>query len=214
MAAELRRTQAERTATANRRLIRAAIRLIARQGYTRTTLAQVGQTAGYTGGLVSHHFGSKKGLLRALVDQAVERFYQDQIWPLVADKSGLDALCAVVDTYLNELTAREEHVRVLYVLMGEALGPVAEIRTMLADLNRSFRDRAQTWIERGIDTGQIRPDVDPEAAAALFVGMLRGLAMQWMTDRGCFELATAREGLKAALRSHLAAPARRGTRGR
>ena len=49
-----RRTQAERSATANRRMIRAAIQLIARQGYTKTTLAQVGKEAGYTGGLVSH----------------------------------------------------------------------------------------------------------------------------------------------------------------
>ena len=51
-ATEPRRTQAERSATANRRLIRAAMRLIAHQGYSRTTLAEVGKAAGYTGGLL------------------------------------------------------------------------------------------------------------------------------------------------------------------
>jgi hypothetical protein len=44
-----RRTQAERTATANRRMIRAAIRLIARQD-TPTTLAQVGRRPATPGG--------------------------------------------------------------------------------------------------------------------------------------------------------------------
>lgn len=215
MAREPRRTQAERTATANRRLIRAAMRLIARQGYTRTTLAEVGKAAGYTAGLVSHHFGSKTGLLRELVEQAAGRFYQDQVWPVVEGKSGLDALCATVDTYLNELVVREERMRALYVLMGEALGPVAEINGVFADLNRSFRVGARGWIQAGIEAGEIRSDVDPDTEAIAFVGMLRGVAMQWMAERGCFEIDCVREVLKETLRRHLAPRAvRRGSRTR
>jgi AcrR family transcriptional regulator len=200
-----RRTQAERSATANRRLIRAAMRLIAHQGYTRTTLAQVGKEAGYTGGLVSHHFGSKEGLLRQLVEQAAGRFYQDQMWPVLEGKSGLDALCAAVDIYLGELVVREEHMRALYVLMGEALGPVAEINRVFAELNRKFRDSARGWIEAGVAAGEIRAGVDPEAEAAAFIGMLRGVAMQWMAERGCIDIDTVRESLKEGLRRNLAA---------
>ena len=101
-----RRTQAERTATASRRMLRAARKLIARQGYTKTTLAQVGKEAGYTGGLVSHHFGSKEGLLRELVGRISDRFYGDQIRPATEGRTGLDALLATADTYLNELVVR------------------------------------------------------------------------------------------------------------
>jgi AcrR family transcriptional regulator len=106
-----RRTQAERTATASRRMLRAARKLIARQGYTKTTLAQVGKEAGYTGGLVSHHFGSKEGLLRELVDGIAARFYGDQIRPATEGRAGLEALLATADTYLNELVVREDHGR-------------------------------------------------------------------------------------------------------
>jgi len=205
IATERRRTQAERSATANRRLIRAAMRLIAHQGYSRTTLAQVGKEAGYTGGLVSHHFGSKEGLLRQLVEQAAGRFYQDQVWPVVEGKSGLDALCAAADTYLGELVAREERMRALYVLMGEALGPVAEINAVFAELNRKFRDSARGWIQAGIAAGEIRADVNPDAEAAAFIGMLRGVAMQWMADRGCFDIDAVCRSLKEGLRRNLAA---------
>ena len=199
-----RRTQAERTATANRRMIRAAIRLIARQGYTRTTLAQVGREAGYTGGLVSHHFGSKEGLLRALVERASGRFYRDQLLTATQGKSGLDALCASLDTYMGELEVREEHMRALYVLMGEALGPVAEINEVFAELNRGFRRSARAWIREGMEAREIRSDLDPDAEAAVFVGMLRGVATQWMADPRCFDLGAVRESLKDALRRHLA----------
>jgi len=200
-----RRTQAERTATANRRMIRAAVRLIAHHGYTRTTLAQVGKEAGYTGGLVSHHFGSKEGLLRALVEHAAGRFYQDQLLSATRDKAGLEALCASMDTYLDELVVREEHMRALYVLMGEALGPVAEINEVFAELNRGFRRSAGAWIREGMSAGEIRSDLDPDAEAAVFVGMLRGVATQWMAEPRCFDLDSVRESLKDTLRWHLAA---------
>ena len=185
-------------------MIRAAIRLIARDGYTRTTLAQVGKQAGYTGGLVSHHFGSKEGLARALVERAAGRFYQDQLLAATRGKSGLDALCASLDTYLDELVVREEYMRALYVLMGEALGPVAEINEVFAELNRGFRDSASAWVREGMDAEEIRPDLDPDAEAAVFVGMLRGVATQWMADPRCFDLDAVRESLKDALRRHLA----------
>jgi AcrR family transcriptional regulator len=200
-----RRTQAERTATANRRMIRAAIRLIGRQGYTKTTLAQVGKEAGYSGGLVSHHFGSKEGLLRELVGRITSRFYSDQIQPAIEGKAGLEALLSTADTYLNELVVREQRVRTLYVLMGEALGPVSEINEVFAELNRGFRMTVRDLIQQGIDGGEIRADLDPDAEAALAVGMVRGVAFQWMTDPGSFDLAAVGSSLKDALRRHLAA---------
>ena len=103
-------------------MLRAAGKLIANQGYTKTSLAQVGKEAGYTGGLVSHHFGSKEGLLRRLVGRISGRFYTDQLRPVLEGRSGLDAICALADAYLAELTLREERMRTLYVLMGESLG--------------------------------------------------------------------------------------------
>ncbi len=200
-----RRTQAERSATANRRMIRAAIRLIALQGYTKTTLAQVGKEAGYTGGLVSHHFGSKEGLLRELVDRITSRFYTDQIQPAIETKTGLEALLATVDTYLSELLVREDRVRTIYVLMGEALGPVSEINEVFAELNRGFRMTVRDLIQQGIEHGEIRDELDPDAEAALAVGMVRGVALQWMTDPGSFELESVGTSMKDALRRHLVA---------
>jgi len=131
----------------------------------------------------------------------------DQIRPAVEGRSGIDALCSMVDTYLNELVVREERMRALYVLMGEALGPVAEINDLFAELNRGFRVTARDCIEAGVASGEVRSDLDPEAEAALFVGMLRGVANQWMAERGCFDLDKVRASLKDSVRRHLAARA-------
>ena len=201
----VRKTQAERSATAARRMLRAAGKLIARQGYTKTSLAQVGKEAGYTGGLVSHHFGSKEGMLRQLVGAIAGRFYTDQLEPVTEGKAGLEALCAVADTYLAELVLREERMRTLYVLMGESLGPVSEINPVFAELNKGFRANAQRLIEEGVASGQIRPDIDPDAEAAAVVGLLRGVAVQWMADPGCFDHEKVGESVRNILRRNLSA---------
>lgn len=181
------------------------MQLIARQGYSKTTLAQIGARSGYSAGLVSHRFGSKEGLLWTLVERIAGRFWEDQIVPAVGDRSGIGALCAMLDAYLHELTVREERMRALYVLMGEALGPVPELRPVFADLNRHFRSGPEKWILSGIEAGEIRSDVNAMAEAATFVGSLRGVALQWLAEPGCLDLDAARESLKASLRRRLAA---------
>lgn len=202
-----RRTQAERSALSEKMILRAATKLIARQGYTKTTLAQIGKEAGYAAGLVSHRFGSKEGLLRELVERIRGRFHQDQIEFAVAGRTGLAALEAVSATYLDELAVREDRLRFLYVLMGEALGPVPEMRPLVARANRQFRAAVARWIESGVRAGNVRDDVDPTVEAAVFVGMLRGVATQWITDHKSFDLATVRGSIQATLRARLAPPA-------
>ncbi len=204
---EKRRTQAERSALSEKRILRAATKLIAKQGYTKTTLAQIGRAAGYAAGLVSHRFGSKEGLLRTLVERIRGRFYTDQMGEALAGVSGFAALLAAVDTYLNELRVREERMRVLYVLMGEALGPVPAIRPVIVTLNRGFRASAEEWLRTGIRDGDVRADVDPRIESAVVVALLRGVAMQWLTDGRAFDLEAATESVKHMLRARLASVA-------
>ena len=53
------RTQAERTALSDRRMLEAAIRLIIERGTAGTTLREIGERAGYSRGLASYRFGNK-----------------------------------------------------------------------------------------------------------------------------------------------------------
>lgn len=71
-------------------------------------------------------------------------------------------------------------MRAMQVLIGEALGPVPEIREMFAEHSRAYREKVQEALEEGIVEGLIRSDVDPAAEAVAFVGTLRGVVGQWM----------------------------------
>ena len=176
------RTQEQRREQSEKQMLKAAITLFARQGYLKTTLTEVGKEAGYTAGLVSHKFGSKEGLLQAVVDHITSRFLSDQMGTSIQTKSASESITNYIDIYLKEVSLREGPMRALYVIQGEALGAVPEIRESIAKLNAGVRNILSEIIVRGIEQGEFRKDTDPEAAAALIIGALRGLVMQYLID--------------------------------
>jgi hypothetical protein len=62
-----RRTQRERTAESTRRLLDAAIELIAEKGFERTTAMEIGERAGYSRSMVRARYGSKEALLESVL---------------------------------------------------------------------------------------------------------------------------------------------------
>jgi AcrR family transcriptional regulator len=195
-----RRTQRERRETSHRRMLDAAVKLIERQGSSRTTLAQIGEQSGYSYGLVSHRFGSKEALVRAVTHQLQSNFARHEMGE--GDRlSGLNALTTVAQRYVRAAASRNRNA--LYVLIGEALGPVPEIRAEMAAADRNFRLAMRGFIEQGIEAREIRADIDPDAQAALLIGTLRGLAVQRLLDPAAFDLETVCAELKTNLEKAL-----------
>src|SRR5688572_3838808 len=92
-----RRTQRERREETRSKVLAAATALIARHGSRALTLAAVGEAAGYSRGIVSHHFGSRENLLRAVMRDA-------QTFTLPAGAgSAADWLADTVRAYLENV---------------------------------------------------------------------------------------------------------------
>ena len=58
-------TQPQRVETSNRRLVEAAVELIAEKGWEATTAAEIGRRAGYSRAMVHARYGSKDAILEA-----------------------------------------------------------------------------------------------------------------------------------------------------
>jgi AcrR family transcriptional regulator len=180
-----RLTKDERRERSEGRMLAAAIDLFGRQGSGRTTLVEIGKVAGYTHGLVGHRFGSKSGLVRRLIKNLQRDFTRRQLTEITERRTGLEALLEVVRSSLNlmaEGTTSARVIRALTVLAGEALGPVPEILSDVIGLNRNFKLVLRRLIEQGIAAGEIRKDARAAEQAALILGMLRGIEIQWCQD--------------------------------
>lgn len=181
--APLRRTQAERRAESDERLLRATAELIVERGIEGTSLAEIGRRAGYSHGLVHARFGSKDALIERLNNEAVGMFTQETVGG-VGDTHGFDAVRIVVETYLRLVLGPDPIARVHLLVWSETIALGAGKRPYRASLDRLFRSALAGMIEAGIADGSIRPSIDPEVAAVVIVGMLRGVALQLIIDPG------------------------------
>ncbi|MBO9524372.1 MAG: TetR/AcrR family transcriptional regulator [Nocardioidaceae bacterium] len=176
-----RRTQAERRAESDARLLRAAAELIVERGIEGTSLAEIGRRAGYSHGLVHHRFGSKEALVERLNAEAV-RMFTDITVAAIGSTRGLPALRIVADAYLDLVQAPDPLGRVHLVVWTEAVARASERRSYRVAWDRYFRSAFAQLIDDARRDGTVRADVDPDAMAMVLVGMLRGVALQLMLE--------------------------------
>lgn len=178
--ARQRRTQVERRTDSEEALLSAAAELVAERGVEGASLARIGERAGTSRGLATHHFGSKDALVARLAARAQDHIAEatsavaelsDQ---LTQDMVGLDALRLTVDTYLKRFENPNAGDRALIVMWGATFPTDASVEGMLEADHRSFDGWARL-IEHGRRDGSIRADVDAQSAAVLLHGLLRGL---------------------------------------
>lgn len=170
-----RRTQAERRAETERRVLQATLRLVALHGSAATSLAQVGAEAGYSRGIVTHHFGSRDQLL----DRAA-RHAQAAVQAPETDTLGLDRLLVTVRTYLGELGRLADTTRAFLQMWAEAVTSQPALRQVFIDRDDHFRDLLAALIADGITHGSVRADTNPQGVAAMLVSQLRGAGLQLM----------------------------------
>lgn len=95
------------------RILEAAADLIARQGYAATSIAQISQKAGANPASIYWAFGSKEGLLAAVMERAAESFFETIAPPVAGDPwSWLRGMA-------GNFVQRPEFLRLLLVLSLE-----------------------------------------------------------------------------------------------
>jgi AcrR family transcriptional regulator len=194
-----RRTQEDRREQSDRRILRAAIRLIARNGSARTSLAEIGLAAGYSRGLPSERFGTKDALLKSVVAR-IEEAFQARLAGELGDRTGLAAVEARIAAHLDGASKGAEGVRALYLLYMESLTVAPELHGRIAQMGHDNRDGFADHLREAQRSGEIAGDVDPKALATVILGAIRGVITQWVIDPRAVDLVEAKATLVAMVR--------------
>ena len=197
-----RRTQVERRTHAERALLEAAVRLFASKGIDQTSLAEIGEEAGYGRGLVNYHFGSKAVLVERLAELAQRAFVEDLV-DLGAGQE-LDTLLAIADSYLALIRPDSTEARAFFTMWGAALPRDAALRPVFAVADARFRADVTTLVRAGQDARTIAAEVDPLGFAVTFVGLLRGIAAEFLVDPDGVDLDAASAACERFVRAALA----------
>ena len=175
------RTQAERTAIAETKMVLAAIELLNTVGIQGTTLVAIGEKSGYSRGLASHHFGSKAGLFRTVLKR-LSGAWSKELNEKLDGTTGLEAVEIAIDTHLAWVLRHPEYMRVQYILWGAAIDPSSEFKPNVAEFMQIQRESVQTWIRGGQESGEIHEDINTEHTAEQDYGALIGITHQWQVS--------------------------------
>ncbi len=193
---DVRRTQEERKADTRARLLAAATELFAAHGVDAVSVDAVAEAAGRTSGAVYAHFGSKQGLVLALLDErkgSVLTVLQAEVavtdspasqlaavWANVAGTGGEDARWDLLEQELWLRAARDPEVADV-------------VRARNAESRRYSARRLEGWTA----AAGARPAADPDGLAVLVRALLTGLAQQRRLDPGAVPDDLALAGLAA-----------------
>lgn len=177
-----RRTQAERTAASDKAMFKAAITILAKEGPNALTLAKVGKQAGFTAGLVSYRFGSKLNLLKAVSERILETWKQQVIEAEGNKQGGLAALEHITKLYFGSIQTKSDLTLALYKLMHASYSDAPELREHFQQYDEELRREVCQFVELGKQRQEFNSSVDSEQFASLYIGALRGLAIQYFIN--------------------------------
>ncbi|HEY4900106.1 MAG TPA: TetR/AcrR family transcriptional regulator [Terriglobales bacterium] len=153
------------------RILQAAKRLFAQQGYENTSTVGIARDAGTSESQLMKHFGSKQGLLVAIFERgwtAMSARIQ-----MIPHGSPANRLLAVLEAITVELESDPE-LKILSALESRRVRKDSNV-VLLSRGARQFRDILDRILEDMRNEGQIRADMNLDAVRAAVVGMAEGL---------------------------------------
>lgn len=189
-------TQPQRLEISGRKLLEAAVALIAEKGWEATSAAEIGRRAGYSRAMVHARYGSKD----AILDTLFSTEYEKKLSP-VADpgSTGLQQALAHVDR-ITELHADDPDLcRAIFVLTFEASKPTSQAHPYIRMWLHRAADTVGAGLRNGIADGSVREDIDVDRAINDFGGAVLGTAYQWVMQAYPIDMATEMAYVRARL---------------
>ncbi len=154
------------------KIVQAAVKLFARQGYHKTTITDLAQAIGLTSGAIFHHFPNKEAILDAVVDW-VERGIH--VYSDITDKAAHGSLAMVEEVMrvmCGHFNRNPEATICLAALAAEFAGSGHPMEIRLKHIYKIFVDSLAGKLMGN------KSVINPVAASIAFIGAVQGIAVQ------------------------------------
>lgn len=159
-------------------IVATALRLACEASPTQITTVEIAAAIGVTQGTVFKHFPSKDAIWLAAMRWVRETLLQRL--QAAADQAAtpLDALSAMFRTHVEFVIAHPGVPRFIFHELQQPADSAAksEVRAVLQGYRKLLLGRLNQSIEQKL----VSQDLDPDAAATSFIGLIQGLVMQSM----------------------------------
>jgi AcrR family transcriptional regulator len=167
-------------ASSHDRILAAAKRLFASQGYEATSTMAIARLAGTSESQMMKHFGSKEGLLEAILDQGWKSM-SSAVSAVQQQPAGTQKLLALLEIVLNTLNS-DPDLRELYLLEGRRIRREGR-HVVLSSGYIEFVRIVDDVLKQMSAAGALKPGVAPDAVRSAIMGMTEGMLRDQVLSR-------------------------------
>ncbi len=191
-----------RTNATKQKLFDAALRLVGERGVAGVTVEEIAAEAGVAKGTVYYNFGSKDGLIDALLHYGIE------LLAIQLHKADVEPDVSVAVALLVEraLVFFLEYSAFAQLLVTELWRTPGNWHATLMPLREEIVSIIRRQLQRAADAGRFPPDADVGTAAAALFGTLLVVALDWRVFRPDRSLAEVRDSVLVLVRGLTVAP--------
>lgn len=180
------------------RIFQATLKLIAERGAVEMSVDEIAATAGVAKGTIFYNFGSKSGLIEALLTYGVDRV-TEAMSAAAVEKEPLDAMTAMVGTLLEFVDTYHGYAQLLVAEMWLT-------KRQWDDTLRLVRSRVIGLLQGGLDdavrAGVASPDLrDTSLAASALFGSALVVALDNRLSSNPRPIAEVRDELLSLIRA-------------
>jgi TetR/AcrR family transcriptional regulator, fatty acid metabolism regulator protein len=162
------------------RILRAAIKVFAKNGFYDTRVSEVAKAAGVADGTIYLYFKSKDELLRSLFEDRVETLLSFMKAELPKQTSAPGKLRRIIEMQLGVLEGERDLAEVFTVILRQSTKVLKEYA---APKFTAYLDLIAAVVSEGQAAGDFRTDVPPLIVARATWGALDGIALTWALGR-------------------------------
>src|SRR5262245_59650773 len=163
------------------RILDAAVRVFAQEGFYNAKVSQIAQVAGVADGTIYLYFKSKDELLISLFEDRMERVNANLREAISSESTARERLKRVIRLHLELVQQNRHMAEVICVELRQSSKFIKEYA------NPKFSEFLRLIagaVETGQKSGELRPDIDPQLVARSLFGALDEISLAWLVRGG------------------------------
>ena len=165
------------TAVRKDQIVNAAKKLIIKHGSENLTIRAIAREVGLSEGALYRHFKSKRDILSLLADTIETDLLGDIKVSNVGGESYSKILDSILRGHLSAIKQRQG-ISFQVIAMCISFGD-KKLNKRLSEIINKYIEEIKSLLRRGVESGELRENLDLDGTALLFFGMIQSLVNIW-----------------------------------
>jgi AcrR family transcriptional regulator len=164
----------------------AALNLVALEGLKGLSVASVARRVGLVPSALYRHFRNKDALLDSVIDLIHGRLHANADTVCRQTSDPLERLRLLLMAHVRLIRENKGILRIVF--SDELHNGFPERKAQVWQMVAGYLKRVADIISQGQKEGQIQPDIDPDNASVMFLGLIQPAAILWNLSSGKFDV--------------------------